>query len=78
MAMIEDTPETMIRTDLWNEMTLEQLARQQDLMVDKISAVQRMAGAAASPTILTMYSALQLGMSDLNKLIEYRSSKGKF
>ena len=78
MAIIEDTKETMIRTDLWNEMTLEQLAAQQDLMISKMSAVQQMVGASATPSILAMYSAMQLGMADLNRLIEARSHKDNF
>ncbi len=78
MAMIEDTEETMIRTDLWNTMDLGQLARQQDLMISKLSTVQQMASGNASPSILAMYSAIQMGMNDLNALIEAKSAKGKF
>lgn len=78
MALIEDTPETMIRTDLWATMSLEQLARQQDLMIDKLSTVQQMASGNASPSVLAMYSAIQMGMTDLNALMESRAKKGKF
>lgn len=76
MALIEDTEETMVRTDLWNTMTLEQLARQQDLMITKISTIAQLVGANTNPSILVMYNAMKLGMSDLNKLIETKATKG--
>jgi len=75
MAFIEDTPETMIRTDLWDTMSLGELTKQQDLLIQKISAVQSLMGAQASPSIMAMYSALQKGFDDLTKLIEERSLK---
>lgn len=75
MAFIEDTPETMVRTDLWGTMSLGELTRQQDLMIQKISAIQSLMGANASPLVLAMYSALQKGFDDLNKMIEARAIK---
>ena len=77
MAIIEDTEETTIRTDLWNEMSLEQLTRQHDLMISKLSTIQQMVGINASPSIIAMYSAMQLGINDLTALIETRTNKNK-
>lgn len=76
MALIEDTPETEIRSDLWNEMSLSQLSHQQELMIAKMTAIMNMAGGGnASQSVMTIYNALQQGFNDLNKLIEYRSAK---
>lgn len=77
MALIEDTPETMIRTDLWNTMSAGELARQQDLLITKMSTLQLMIGANVSPTILSMQQALQYGLDDVRRLIENKSVKEK-
>lgn len=76
MAIIEDTPETEIRSDLWNTMTTSELAKQHDLMIKRMSAIQQLAGGqSATPSIMAIYSAMQMGFNDLNQLIEQRSAK---
>lgn len=75
MAMIEDTPETEIRTDRWHEMSLGELSHQQELMVKKMSAILNLMGTNPSPSIASIYSAMQMGFADLNKLIDYKTSK---
>jgi hypothetical protein len=77
MAFVEDTPETMIRTDLWNEMTSSELAKQQDLLISKMSTLQLMVGSNMAPTINSMIQALQYGLDDINKLLENKTSKDK-
>jgi hypothetical protein len=75
MALIEDTPETTIRTDLWHTMSSSELAKQQELMTSKMTAVMNMMGAQATPAVISMYQAMQRGMSDLNKLIDERNAR---
>jgi hypothetical protein len=77
MAIIEDTKETMLRSDLWNTMSMSDLIQQQDLMIAKISALQQMVGINSSPSLATMYHALEMGFKDLNKLIDSKSAKEK-
>jgi hydroxylamine reductase (hybrid-cluster protein) len=75
MALIEDTPETEIRTDRWHEMSLGELSHQQELMVKKMSAILQLMGTSPSQSISSLYNALQMGFADLNKLIDYKTSK---
>ena len=46
--IIEDTPETEIRADLWNHMTLEQLTRQRELLTTKLGAIQQLASSTST------------------------------
>ena len=72
--IIEDTPETEIRTDLWNHMTLEQLTRQQELLTTKLGAIQQLASSTStSQTVMDIHNALSWGMKDLSALIESKS-----
>jgi len=75
MAIIEDTPDTMLRSDLWHEMTVDELSKQQDLMIDKINKLQSLVGMNASPSVLAMYSAMQLGFTDLINILNTKTSK---
>lgn len=75
--LIEDTPETMIRSDLWPTMSMGELSHQQDLMITKLSAVMTLIGPNSSPSITNMYNALQAGMNQLNSIIDLRSQKEK-
>jgi len=77
MPLIEDTPETMLRADLWHTMTAGELAKQRDLMTQKITAIMNLMGPQTSPSVLAMYSALQMGMADLNKLLETKTTAEK-
>lgn len=75
MPLIEDTQETRIRSDLWATMSLGELSHQQELMIEKMTAITALAAAKATPSVMAMYSALQMGFSDLSKLIDERSTK---
>lgn len=66
----ENDPSIQVRTDLWSTMNMSQLTNQRELMLDHISNLQTIMGGNANPSILNMYSALQLGLKDLNKLID--------
>ena len=73
----ENDPSVQVRTDLWGSMTMIQLTKQRDMMVNHISRLQSIMGGNANPTILNMYSALQLGLEDLNQIIDNKyASKG--
>lgn len=77
MPLIEDTEETMLRSDLWPTMTVSELAKQQELMVTKMSALTYMMGANPSESIRTMYLAMQRGAAELNRLLDTRSAQEK-
>jgi hypothetical protein len=66
----ENDPSIQVRTDLWSTMNMTQLNRQRELLLDKISKVQSIMGASANPSLINMYGALQMGLKDLNKLID--------
>lgn len=66
----ENDPSTQVRTDLWGTMNTSQLNRQRELMLDHISKLQSIMGGNANPSILNMYKALQMGLEDLNKIID--------
>jgi hypothetical protein len=71
----ENDPSLQVRTDMWSTMSTSQLTRQRELMLDKLSKLQSMMGGVANPTILNMYSALQMGMQDLNNIIDHKMSQ---
>jgi hypothetical protein len=66
---------TTIRSDLWNTMTLGQLTQQQELIIGKISLVYQMTGFNANPSINNIYAALQVALTDLNRLIDSRAKR---
>lgn len=75
MAMIEDTPETMLRSDLWETMSVGELSRQQELMVEKMSSVLYLMSTNPSQSVYNMYSAMQMGFADLNKLLDTKTQQ---
>jgi hypothetical protein len=70
----ETDPQLTLRSDLWPTMSVSQLSRQQELAIDKISKLHSMMGAAASPSLINIYGALQQALKDLNGLIDNRST----
>jgi hypothetical protein len=69
--------ENEIRSDLWPTMSVGQLYKQQELVIDKITKLHSMAsigGAAATPTVAGLLKALQQALTDLSQLIESRST----
>lgn len=67
-------PETQIRTDLWSTMSLDMLHAQHALIVTKLTLIGSMMGPSANPSILGMYSALQTALTDIELLIDYRTT----
>lgn len=67
--------QTNIRSDMWNSMTLSQLATQQELVITKISRLYSMTGFSANPSINNIYAALQVALTDLNQLIDSRTKR---
>ena len=70
-------PEIQIRTDLWGTMQLPQLISQRELLMDRLSSLLKIVGPSVSPTVLNMYNAMQMGLSDINYLIDNRSNTKK-
>lgn len=68
-------PNDEIRTDLWNEMTLTQLHRQQELMIDRLNLLfgLRSSMNSNSPTVLNMYHTTFAAYEQLNALVEHKS-----
>ena len=66
----ENDPSIQIRTDLWSTMNVSQLTRQREIMLDHITKIQSIMGAIANPSLINMNAALQVGLQDLNKLID--------
>jgi hypothetical protein len=71
----ETDPQHNLRADLWPTMSVSQLARQQELAIDKISKLHTMMGAQASQSLINIYGALQQALKDLNALIDNRSAQ---
>lgn len=68
-------PEVDIRSDMWPTMTVTQLARQQDIVITKISTLASMMGPIAGPSLLQLYNALQIALADLSALIDNRGQR---
>lgn len=73
----ETDPNTNLRSDLWPTMTLSQLSRQQELVIDKINKMLILIGASATPALQNIHGALQVALRDLNALIDNRSTTQK-
>lgn len=74
----EDTdPNIQVRTDLWGEMAAPQLVHQRELLMTRMDALHKMAGPAGSPSLMAMYNAMQMGLADINQLIDKRSDTKK-
>lgn len=68
-------PNLHLRSDLWPTMSVSQLARQQELAIDKVAKLHTMMGASASPSLINIYGALQQALRDLNALIDNRATQ---
>jgi len=77
MALIQDTEESMLRSDLWPTMTVAELAKQQELMVTKMSALLYLMSANPSPSVEALYSAMQMGFNDLNNILNNKAAQEK-
>lgn len=70
------SPDTDVRADLWGTMSLSQLHRQQDLLLERLNRLYALA-ATGAPTAIGLQKVLQLAMSDLTRLIESKSVQPK-
>ncbi len=77
MPLIEDTEESMLRSDLWPTMSVAELTKQQELMVTKMNALLYLMSASPSQSVSAMYSAMQMGFNDLNNLLNAKSAQEK-
>lgn len=76
MNMIqEDDPQTNIRTDLWGEMSLQDLLNQQDMVINRLTAVAQLV--SHNQSMRGMYAALQHANEVLSDLILNVSNKKK-
>lgn len=71
----ETDPEHNLRSDLWPTMSLSQLARQQEIVIDKVSKLHTLMTIGATPSIQNIYAALQIALKDLNALIDNRAQQ---
>lgn len=60
---------TEIRSDLWNDMDVSELNNQKDLILEKLSLLSTI---TATQSIINMSQALQLGMQDIDKIIDFK------
>lgn len=70
-------PEVEIRSDLWPKMSVSQLARQQEIVIDRLNKLYSMMGSIGTPSMRMMYNSLQVAMQDLSKLIDARTQQKK-
>lgn len=73
---MENEP-VLVRSDKWTEMTTPQLVEQRELIMDRLSAMIDFLGPDNSPSMIMMYNALQQALTDLNQLIDVKSTKKK-
>ena len=72
----EDTdPQVQIRTDLWNTMGTSELSHQRDLLMSRMEQASRMFDHNASPSLITMYTAMQQALKDINNMIDTKSTQ---
>jgi hypothetical protein len=63
-------PQDEVRTDLWHEMTQQQLLHQRDLIVTKMATLLSMSSFGnIPPNLQGIYKALQRGMDTLDEMI---------
>lgn len=65
----ENDPQHNLRSDLWPYMDVPQLIRQQEIVTDKLLMVYNLIGNKATPSLQTIYGALQTALNDLSNLI---------
>lgn len=68
-------PQHEIRTDLWNTMTLTELHRQQELMIDRLNQIRSMMSTATgtSPALIAMYDRTYQASEYLTALVDHKS-----
>lgn len=68
-------PHLEIRTDLWDTMSLTELHRQQELMIDRLNQIRGMMSTAAGtpPTIVRLYEQTYRASEQLAALVDRKS-----
>lgn len=68
-------PHDEIRTDLWDTMSLTQLHRQQELMINRLNTISRMMSSTTGTpqTVIDMYAAVHKANAALNAFVETKS-----
>ena len=69
-------PEESIRSDLWSTMSMSQLYRQQEMVLDQINKL-RLISSQATTGQLALATALQQAMRDLNELIDAKAMQSQ-
>jgi len=67
-------PSIQIRTDLWNTMSLAELTRQRELVLDRIGVLRNIPD-QGNPSIQSLHSALQFGLADITRLIDSKTGQ---
>lgn len=67
-------PSIQIRTDMWNTMSLAQLTKQRELVLDRINVLMRIPD-QNNPAIRDLSFALQHGLTDITRLIEQKTEQ---
>lgn len=71
----EMAPDKQVRTDLWGAMAMPDLVLQRDLLISRMEKTSRMFSNTMSPSIVSMYSAMQMALNDINGLIDKQAKK---
>lgn len=66
-------PHTALRADLWSSMSMQDLAHQQDIALNKMSTLSRMLSPASPPQYLMLYDALHHALSTITHYMDQRS-----
>lgn len=66
----DNDPQVQIRTDLWNTMDMHELSHQRDLLMARMDQASRMFSHNTSPSGISMYTAMQRALKDINNLID--------
>lgn len=74
-AYDDTSPDKQVRTDLWGTMALPDLVTQRDLLVNRMEKTSRMFSSMMSPSVISMYSAMQMALNDINGLIDKQAKK---
>lgn len=69
----ETDPRVTLRSDLWTTMNVTELARQQEICIDRINKLYSIMGAGGSQSMANIYHALQIANQELTNLINTRS-----
>jgi len=73
MDISKDPPERELKADKWTEMSLSDLYKQRDLLVEKIGTVSKLLSLDGSPQIHRIYEMMQYNLMRLNAIIEKKA-----